>query len=278
MAGKESLERKMAVIINKRCNAPLLLAAIVLRLGLFYFFICSSMKKLTKKAEKTALLLALPLTICIISFLMYDAYKIEAPAEDFSLYEDAGLQHDDSIKLALLRAAIDKELDSIQRFPNGNWSKSLYNEMTHNTQKDSSSVARKNSDSSTQNDNTNMQGNVALQGPSALFTRRYSLQIGKPVPVSVLWKPDSALQPTKFQLLTITLNDITDNKAGFTLSDPSAVLLYSGANYAVHDKISIEDENHDLHISVLQVHSGSVIIDFTSSLTDNIVSRLKVLE
>ena len=81
--------------------------------------------------------------------------------------------------------------------------------------------------------------------------------------------------PVKLQLLTILLNDVADDKAGFTLSDPSAVLLYSGTHYAVDDKISIADEHHNLQISVLQVHPDSVKIEFTSYLTDAIVSTLK---
>ena len=237
------------------------------------------MKKLTEKAVKTALLLALPVTVFTVAYLLYNQPQTEAPTDDYVLYEDTNLQRFDSAKLSRLKASIDKELDSVEQLPTGSLWEPFYNNFISGTQQDTSLISRQLSDSlPAQNAKTDMGSNEVLQGPSDLFTRTYSLAIGKPVPVSVLWKSDSALLPAKYQLLTITLNDIAGNKAGFTLTDPSAVLLYSGANYAANDKISIEDETHNFHISVFQVYPNSVTIEFASYLNDNIVSSLQASE
>lgn len=233
------------------------------------------MKTLSKKAVKTALMLALPLSVIIVGFLFYNQTETNATAEDVIVYEDTNQLRIDSLRLARIQASIDKELDSIERYPTMSWPADFYTSLDSTTQQDSFSFWREPKDSFTQINKTDIRNKDTLRGPSALFARTYSLRIGKPVPVSVLWTSDSLFSPTKFELVTITLNDVADDKAGFTLADSSAVLLYSGANYAANDRISIEDENHSLHISVLQVQPDSVKIGFVSFLTDAIVSKLQ---
>lgn len=117
----------------------------------------------------------------------------------------------------------------------------------------------------------------ALQGPSAVFSGTYTIVIGKTVPVNVAWTEDG-MKASHYKLITIKADNITGNKARFTIEDPFNVLLFSQTGYGVNDKIIISDDRHNLDIRVMKVSVNSVMVNVVSHLNDALISKLQKMQ
>ena len=232
---------------------------------------------LDKKFRQAVVRLVLLTLLVTITYRVYSYYE----KENLSYYEmqnqPASSIHPDSVRLANLRADADRMMDSMKRLHNSDSALSFSTQVSPYPKQNNSSASLP---IITQEKKSIKSGNIqaktmtALQGPSAVFSRECTIGIGKTIPITVLWANAGAV-PVNYQLVTIKVEDIADKKARFTIEDSFGVLLFSQTGYAANEKIIIEDERHNINISVLEVNTNSVVIKIVSHLNDGIVSKLR---
>ena len=255
-----------------------------------------------KKVLKYAYRLASLIILVIVTYALYSYYKIVNLSNYEMQNQYASSNYTDSVNLSKIRASSAEETDSIKSLPDKDSQSSLYTSISSYHKQDNSfksvtatvqerSNTRINSHpekndsfasvpAAAQEKNTDESHSVhaktttVLHGPTADFSRECKIAVGKTIPVNILWA-DPGATPMYFTLVSIKVDDITGKKARFTVEDPFAVLLFSQTGYAANEKIIIEDERHNINISVLQVNINFVIIKITSRLNESIVSKLR---